>query len=219
MLTDMKIKTVIFDLDGTLLDTLTDLHLSVNFALNLFGYPPRSRDEIRSFVGNGIRRLIILSLPNGEDNPDFEKVFAAFKEHYKDNCRNNTHPYAGISELLEELKNKHINIAIVSNKADFAVKELNTQFFSRYVTLALGECEGIPRKPSPDLIFASMERLNSQQNNSIYVGDSEVDIKTAENAGIPCISVLWGFRSKEELKKAGGKLFAAHPKDILEFIK
>lgn len=214
----MKIKTVIFDLDGTLLDTLTDLHLSVNFALDKFGYSPRSREEIRSFVGNGIKRLIGLCLPNDEANPDFEKVFAAFKEHYKDNCRNNTVPYHGISELLSKLKSKHIGIAIVSNKADFAVNELNEEFFKEYVSVAIGESADIPRKPAPDMIFVAMKNLNCEKHNSIYVGDSEVDIETAKNAGIPCISVLWGFRTEAELEKCGAKAFAEKPMDILKYL-
>lgn len=219
MLTDMKIKTVIFDLDGTLLDTLTDLQLSVNYALNMFGYSARSIDEIRSFVGNGIARLIELSIPKGRKNPDFEEVFATFKKHYADNCRNNTTPYLGIKELLNELKSMSVNIAIVSNKAQFAVDELNNNFFDQYVNIALGERDGIPRKPAPDLILSAMKILDSEKNNTIYVGDSEVDIKTAENSGLPCISVLWGFRTKAKLEAAGAKLFASKPNDILKYIK
>lgn len=215
----MKIRNIIFDLDGTLLNTLTDLYLSVNFALNKFSYPTKTKEEIRTFVGNGIRQLVIRSVPHGEDNPDFERIFETFKTYYKDNSMNNTLPYAGIEELLNELKNRNINLAIVSNKADFAVSDLNEKFFNDYITVALGEVSDLPRKPQPHLIFKAMEKINATENDTVYIGDSEVDILTAENANLPCILALWGFRTEDELLKAGGKYFAKTPLDILNYIE
>ncbi len=214
----MEIKNIIFDLDGTLLNTLTDLYLSVNFALNKFGYPPRTKEEIRTFVGNGIRKLVIKSVPNGEENPDFEDIFYAFKSYYKDNSMNNTLPYDGILYLLNELKKQNINLAIVSNKADFAVKDLNERFFKDYISVALGEIPDLPRKPKPQLIFKAMEMLGAAVNDTLYIGDSEVDILTAKNSNLPCICALWGFRTKEELIENGGVNFAELPMDILKYL-
>lgn len=182
---------ILFDLDGTLLDTLADLHDSVNHTLTHFGYPTRSLDEVRQFVGNGARRLMDQAVPEGIDSSD---AFAYFQRYYREHCQIKTKPYEGIPEALETLRRKY-PIAIVSNKPDTAVKVLCAQYFPGI--FALGEAPDCPRKPAPDMVFKGMASIGVE--NCIYVGDSEVDILTARNAGVPCLSVLWGFRTKEEM--------------------
>lgn len=209
-------KSVIFDLDGTLLDTLEDLADSVNFALNKYGYKERTLKEIRAFVGNGVVRLMELALPNGKNNPQFESVLSDFKAHYAKNCKNKTKPYNGINELLKALKEENIKMAVVSNKFDAAVKELCKEYFGEYIAVAMGETAKVKKKPAPDTVFKAMEALND--TDCVYVGDSEVDIETAKNAFIPCISVTWGFRDKDYLKEVGGVLFADTPMEILNLI-
>ena len=186
---------LLFDLDGTLLDTLGDLRNSVNFALSTFGYPQRTLAEIRSFVGTGARNLSRLSMPADKDNVD--EVLAAFQAHYKDHCNIETGPYAGIPAALEALKDTPM--AIVSNKPDYAVKELAATYFPGIY--ALGEVAGTPRKPAPDMLYKAMKDIGVEK--CIYIGDSEVDIKTAHGAGIPCLSVTWGFRDEAVLLEAG----------------
>ena len=197
---------LLFDLDGTLLDTLGDLRNSVNVALAQFGYPQRTLAEIRSFVGTGARNLSRLSMPEGKDNVD--EVLAAFQAHYKDHCNIETGPYAGIPAALEELKD--IPMAIVSNKPDYAVKELAAIYFPGIY--ALGEVAGIPRKPAPDMLFKAMADIGVE--TCIYIGDSEVDVTTAHGANLPCLSVTWGFRDQACLEEAGGKHFCHDPKDL-----
>ena len=186
---------LLFDLDGTLLDTLGDLRNSVNFALSTFGYPQRTLAEIRSFVGTGARNLSRLSMPADKDNVD--EVLAAFQAHYKDHCNIETGPYAGIPAALEALKDTPM--AIVSNKPDYAVKELAATYFPGIY--ALGEVAGTPRKPAPDMLYKAMKDIGVEK--CIYIGDSEVDIKTAHGAGLPCLSVTWGFRDEAVLLEAG----------------
>lgn len=206
---------ILWDLDGTLLDTLDDLMAAVNAALTRFGCPRRSREEIRSFVGNGAYRLIASSLPGTPADPDTEAVLAAFREHYKNHDRDNTKPYPGISEMLAKLD---MPMGIVSNKPDAAVKRLCADFFPGIY--ARGEVEGVARKPAPDGLFAAMQDLNLDR--CIYIGDSEVDIATAKNAGLPCLSVTWGFRTRTQLENAGGKHFcedvSALPNKIKELL-
>ena len=211
----MKYTTYIFDLDGTLLDTLEDLTASVNAALNKYHMKERTLEEIRSFVGNGIGKLVERSVPDGVQNPLFENVFEAFKEHYKEHCADKTAPYEGVVTLLDKLLKNGKKIGIVSNKADFAVKELRDIYFKDMVEIAIGEKENIHRKPAPDTVFEAMKELESVPEECVYIGDSEVDIKTAKNAGIPCISVLWGFRDHDFLVSEGGKVFAENPEDVL----
>lgn len=186
---------LLFDLDGTLLDTLGDLRNSVNVALASFGYPQRTLAEIRSFVGTGARNLSRLSMPADKDNVD--EVLAAFQAHYKDHCNIETGPYAGIPAALEALKDTPM--AIVSNKPDYAVKELAATYFPGIY--ALGEVAGTPRKPAPDMLYKAMKDIGVEK--CIYIGDSEVDIKTAHGAGLPCLSVTWGFRDEAVLLEAG----------------
>ena len=214
-----KYDTVIFDLDGTLLDTLEDLCDSTNFALRYFGYPQRTLSEIRSFVGNGIGVLIEKALPEGKTNMDYEKVLKVFKDHYAINCNNKTHAYDGIYDFLDKLKLSGYKIAVVSNKVDSAVKELCQRYFKDTFAIALGESENIKKKPAPDSVLSVIRELNSEKSRTVYIGDSEVDIATASNAGIDCISVSWGFRSKETLQEAGASIILSSANDVFSYIQ
>ncbi len=212
-------KAVVFDLDGTLLDTLEDLTDSVNKALKDYGCPQKTIGQIRTYVGNGIRNLMIRSVEGGEAHPEFEKIFLAFQEHYKANCQNKTKPYDGIIELLRTLREAGIKMAIVSNKADFAVKELNESYFKEFGMVAIGEREGVARKPAPDTVFEALSALHVSVSQAVYVGDSEVDVQTARAAGVPCISVLWGFRGREILTESGAGHFAENTDELLKLIQ
>ena len=202
---------ILWDLDGTLLDTLDDLHNAVNYALQVFDYPPRSRDEIRRFVGNGAARLLALSVPQGADSAP---VLAVFQEYYRSHCRIRTGPYPRIMEALRQLGQDH-PMAVVSNKPDRAVKKLCAELFPGIY--ARGEAPDCPRKPHPAMVQQAMEAIGVDR--CIYIGDSEVDIATAKNAGIPCISVLWGFRTREELTAAGAAHFCSTPDQLPELIE
>ncbi len=202
---DRRYDAVIFDLDGTLLDTLSDLTNSANATAGKYGFPTRTREEICSFVGNGIRRLIMQLLPGGEDNPDFDEVYRDFCTHYNEHCMDETEPYPGILFLLDRLLKEGIAAAIVSNKADFAVKKLRDIYFPELVRVAIGERQGIRRKPAPDSVFEALAELGIPRSRAVYVGDSDVDILTARNAGMDCISVCWGFRTKEFLMEHGAR--------------
>ena len=215
----MKKTTVIFDLDGTLLNTLQDLADAVNYALRKEGMPERTIDEVRQFVGNGVRLLMIRAVPGGESNPLFEETFAQFKEYYGEHCNDNTKPYDGMIELLETLKSKGYSVAIVSNKIDFAVKELSALYFKGIVPVAIGEKEGVRRKPAPDTVREALKELGRTAEESVYVGDSDVDIETAKNAGMPCVSVLWGFRDREFLEEHGAKRYARTAEDVLKLVE
>ena len=214
-----RYQAVIFDLDGTLLDTLEDLKDSVNAALSAYGCRERSLEEVRNFVGNGIRNLMIRAVEGGSGHPEFENIFQYFKDDYKKNCKNKTKPYPGILKVLKELKDEGIKLAMVSNKADFAVKELNLYYFKDLDMLAAGEKEGVRRKPAPDGVFQILKELQVEKDQVAYVGDSDVDIQTAKNADIPCISVLWGFREKQFLINQGGTVFAETPEELLNLLK
>jgi len=211
-------KTVIFDLDGTLLDTLEDLWRSVNAALEVFGCPGRTKEQVRQAVGNGVRNLMRLSMPAGEEHPDFEACFHAFQEHYAEHLNDHTGPYEGIMELLAKLREEGYTCAIVSNKSDHAVKELNRRIFGEYIATAIGECEGIRRKPAPDTVFAAMRELGADREDCIYVGDSEVDLLTAKNSGVPCIAVSWGFRDKSVLEELGAECIVDDAGELYERI-
>ena len=211
--------TVIFDLDGTLLETLEDLTDSVNYALDFYHFPLRTIDEVRQFVGNGIRRLMELSVPDGFENPKFEETFELFKKHYNSNCQNKTKPYEGIYDMLTSLLEKKYKIAIVSNKIHSAVTALNQYYFKDFVTVAIGEREGISKKPSPDTVNEALRLLNSTKEKAVYVGDSDVDIATAKNAKMPCISVTWGFRDKDFLTTHGAKILIDSPIDLIDTLE
>lgn len=215
----MKKNTVIFDLDGTLLDTLQDLADATNYALRKQGMPERTIEEVRQFVGNGVRLLMIRAIPGGEENPLFEETFALFKSYYGEHCNDHTRPYEGIMELLATLREKDYAVAIVSNKIDFAVKELSKLYFQGIVPVAIGEKEGIRRKPAPDTVFEALKELGRTKEEAVYVGDSDVDIETAQNAGMPCISVLWGFRDKAFLETHGASHYAEKAEEILKYVE
>ena len=209
----MKYKYVIWDLDGTLLNTIEDLHASVNYALERHGQPIKTLKETTRNVGNGIRLLISRSLEGGEENPVIEEVFSAFKAHYAENCLNLTRPYDKIPEILQTLKASGVKMAVVSNKIDFAVKDLRDRFFP-WLDVAMGEQAGIARKPDPAMVYLAMEELGAMAAETVFIGDSEVDVVTAQNAGLDCIAVLWGFREREELEAVGGKTFAENADEL-----
>ena len=206
---------ILFDLDGTLLDTLEDLTDSVNHTLEVFGCPARTLAEVRSFVGTGARNLIRQALPGTENDPPVEDVLAAYQDWYDTHSQIKTRPYDGILEALAELRNDY-PVAIVSNKPDRAVKPMARQYFGEGI-FALGETEGCPRKPAPDMIYKGMAAIGVEK--CIYVGDSEVDVITAKNANMPCLTVLWGFRDMDFLRQQGAEHFCYHPKDLATTIK
>lgn len=209
-------KIVIFDLDGTLLNTLDDLADSTNYALSKFGYPTRTIEEVRQFVGNGVAKLIERAIPDGKNNSNFEKCLSIFKENYAQNMYNKTAPYNGIIEMLSNLKSKGIKIAVVSNKFDLAVKELCKIYFDKYIDFAAGENEalGIKKKPAPDTVISVLTEFNFAPEDAVYVGDSDVDIMTAKNSKMPCISVTWGFRDEKFLLKNGATILINAPSEI-----
>ena len=215
----MKFNTVIFDLDGTILDTLCDLRDSVNFALTINGLPCRSTEEIRAFVGNGIRLLVERAVPENTDKETVDKCFIDFKEHYKINSANSTKPYDGIIDVLHQLKGKGVRLCVVSNKADFAVQSLVETYFAGIFDFAVGEKDSVRRKPYPDSVFAAMEYLGADKTKTVYVGDSEVDVETAVNSSIPCVAVTWGFRDKEVLDKLNPEYIIDEPKQIVNIIE
>ncbi len=208
----MKYKTVIFDLDGTLLDTLGDLHCSTNHALRELGYPQRSMEEVRRFVGNGAGELMRRAVPDGVDHAP---ALEAFRAHYSRHANDRTAPYPGIVELLETLAQSGVQLAIVSNKPDAQVHTLCQTYFARWIRHACGDREGIRRKPAPDSVHQVMKDMHADPHTTLYVGDSEVDVQTAQNAGIDCCAVLWGFRDRAVLEAAGATRFASAAQEIL----
>ena len=212
----MTYSTYIFDLDGTLLDTLHDLASSVNYALQTHGMPTHSVDAIRGFVGNGVRLLMERAVPDGAQNPQFEAAFATFRQHYMQHSLDTTCPYPGIAEMLHQLKQRGCRLAVVSNKMMAATQDLVRHFFPE-IEVAIGEheAEGIRKKPAPDTVFQALRQLGVGKEQAVYVGDSDVDLQTARNSGLPCISVLWGFRSRDFLLHHGATTFAERPADIL----
>lgn len=200
---------IVFDLDGTLLNTLEDLLDATNYALTACGYPERTLPELRRFVGNGARNQIRLSLPEGASDGEIDRVLGLYKPYYTAHCQEKTRPYEGIPEALEALKGRY-PMAIVSNKPDPAVKELCGKYFPGL--FALGETPDCPRKPAPDMVRRAMEEMGVDR--AICVGDSEVDVATAVNAGMPCLSVLWGFRDKDVIQAGGGSHFCAAPEQM-----
>lgn len=210
----MKYEAVLFDLDGTLLDTLIDLTNSVNYALEKMGYPKREKEEVRRFLGNGIKRLMELSCPEDIEEEAFERTFNLFKEHYDKHSQDNTKPYDGVLELMRKLSVQGVKLAIVSNKVDSAVAKLHERFFSEYVDVAIGDRPGLNRKPEPDSCLLAMKELGVSKENTVYIGDSEVDIATAANAGLDCITVLWGFRDRDFLEEKGAANIVSAPDEI-----
>lgn len=217
---EKKYQAVVFDLDGTLLNTLEDLKDSVNYALRAFGMPERTHEEIRSFVGNGLSVLVERAVPMGRENPRYEEVFGLVRSYYQLHCNDKTDLYPGVKKLLGELKKRSFQLAIVSNKYHEGVQELKKQYFEGLVETAVGEQEakGIRKKPEPDMVLCALKSLGVTREQAVYVGDSEVDIQTAQNTGMDCIAVEWGFRTRREQELAGGKVFADTPEKLLELL-
>lgn len=212
------IKAIIFDLDGTLLDTLEDLKNGVNAALREYHLPQRTLEEVRRFVGNGVRNLILQAVPGGAEHPDFEEILLFFQTYYKAHCKEYTGPYQGIPEVLKELADQGILMAIVSNKFDTAVKELNEEHFGTYIRAAIGELPNVARKPAPDMVYQALDILGVEKSQAVYIGDSEVDVQTAKNAGLSCIAVTWGFRDEEILRECGAESIVHTPEELLTFL-
>lgn len=209
--------TYIFDLDGTLLDTLADLAASVNHALRTHGMPEHSLDDVRRFVGNGIRLLMERAVPGGAANALFDAAFDTFRRHYMAHSLDTTRPYDGIQEMLAALRRRGCRTAVVSNKYYAATQELCRHFFADTIEVAIGEHEaaGIRKKPAPDTVNEALRQLGVGRQQAVYVGDSDVDIATAATSGIPCVSVLWGFRDRQFLIDHGATTFISRPDELL----
>lgn len=214
----MRYKLAVFDMDGTILNTLEDLADSTNYALKANGLPERTIDEVRRFVGNGIRLLIERAVPTDTDKELTDKVFDTFKEYYKTHCAVKTRPYDGIKDVLSELRKAGCLTAVVSNKADFAVQDLCKDYFDNLFDFAIGEREGIKKKPAPDSVFEVLSKLNVEKADAVYIGDSDVDFATSVNAGMDVIMVGWGFRDAEFLREKGVKRIIKQPSEILDII-
>lgn len=213
----MKYNTVIFDLDGTLLNTLEDLADCVNHTMRIFGYKERTIDEVRSFVGNGIGMLVRRAVPDYVSDEQYETVFAEYKKYYTGNCQVKTKPYDGVRLVVEKLHSMGIKIAIVTNKNQMAVNELNKKYFGDIINVAVGDNGIRERKPSTEPVMEALRLLGSKAEETIYVGDSEVDVATAQNSKLYGVYVTWGFRDKEQLKAAGGENFIDKPHELLEY--
>ena len=207
----------IFDMDGTILNTLDDLMDSTNFALKNNGLKERSLEEIRFFVGNGIQKLIERAVPQGTSKEVFEKVFADFKSHYKIHCADKTSYYDGIPSVIQTLRKMGVKTAVVSNKADFAVQELVEVYFKGLFDVALGEKTGVSKKPSPDMVNATLSVLGVEKESAFYIGDSDVDFETAKNSSLDFIGVSWGFRGRKFLENLGAKNIIDSPEELLNF--
>lgn len=209
----------IFDLDGTLLATLNDLAASTNYALRTHHMPEHSVDDVRRFVGNGVKKLMERAIPGGLSNPDFEATYADFRRHYMEHSLDTTQPYPGIMDLLDELKRRGKRVAVVSNKFYAATQELCRHFFGNRVEVAIGERENIRKKPAPDTVMEALRQLGVSKDHAVYIGDSDVDVDTARNSGLPCVSVLWGFRDKDFLIRHGATTFITKPCQLLDYGK
>ena len=215
----MKYMIAIFDLDGTILNTLEDLADSTNYALKTYGYPERTMDEVRQFVGKGIRKLMERAVPEGTPVEEIDRVHETFTAHYKVHCADKTRPYDGIMELLQNLKKDGCKLAVVSNKADYGVQELCKQYFDGVFDFAVGEREGIRKKPAPDSVNEVLKTLGCSRDRAVYIGDSDVDIQTAANAQMDHIIVEWGFRDVPFLIAKGAKVLVEKPEEILEIVE
>lgn len=214
----MSYQTAVFDLDGTLLDTLEDLYLATNQALALHGLPLRSRDEVRLFVGNGVEMLIRRAVPADTDEETAFAVLADFKIAYAAICEDHTKPYDGILDMLTALRERGIRVAVVSNKFDAATKKLCEKYFGELVEVAIGEQAGVRKKPAPDTVYEALKELGVTAEGAVYIGDSDVDIQTAKNCGMPCISVTWGLRDKDFLIENGAEILVDSPETLLGVI-
>ena len=214
----MNYNTLIFDLDSTLLDSLDDLTDSINYTLNKLNYPLRTKEEIRSFAGNGIEKLLELSVPEKTSYDKFAKCLFIFKEYYSKNLMNKTKPYDGIMDLLKTLKEKNIKMAIVSNKFQEGVTDLNNYLFSEYIQVAIGKSPDMRKKPYPDSVLKAIDDLGSSKEECLYIGDSEIDIKTAKNANLKSVGVTWGFRNKKVLESLDADYIIESPEELLNII-
>lgn len=212
----MRYDTYIFDLDGTLLNTINDLAASCNYALRSCGMPERTVDEVRRFVGNGVRLLMVRAIPGGDSNPRFDEAYAIFRQHYLHHSLDTTKPYDGIEELIAELNAAGKHVAVVSNKFYAATQALVRHFFGDTIKVAIGEREDIRKKPAPDTVLEALRQLDMPAEAAVYIGDSDVDIDTARNCGMPCISVLWGFRDRQFLIDHGATTLVSEPREIAE---
>ena len=214
-----KYDTVIFDLDGTLLNTLEDLADAVNAVMRAHAYPERTLEEVRRFVGNGIRRLMEQAVPAGVEGDLFEQIFEEFRSYYTEHCQIKTRAYDGVMELLKMLAERDYVMAIVSNKNHAAVCELNEIYFKEFISVAIGQKDGIRKKPAPDTVWQALKGLGKEASSAIYVGDSEVDFMTAENSGMDCVLVTWGFRTEEELAGCMPKAWIQNPEELLAVLE
>lgn len=214
----MKYKLAVFDMDGTILNTIDDLADSLNFVLKKCGYRERTFDEVLSFVGNGLRALIQKGLPDGESDETIDAVLAEFKKYYAVHCKDKTRPYDGVIELITDLRGAGCFTAVVSNKADDAVQQLCRDYFDGLFDFAIGERSGISRKPAPDSVNEVLSKLDVDRNDAVYIGDSEIDIKTASNSGMDAIIVEWGFREREFLMENGAKTIVSTPDEVKKII-
>lgn len=216
----LRYDTIIFDLDGTLLDTLDDLMDAVNHALGEMGCPTRSREEVQAFVGNGVAKLMERAVPDGTGPADTARALDHFKSYYALHSKDKTAPYPGIPEALKALRGKGCKLAVVSNKFDAAVKDLARDYFPGLMDLAAGENEagGVPKKPDPTMVLRTMAALGADPDRAVYVGDSDVDLETAKNAGLPCVSVTWGFRDEGFLREHGATILIHHPGELVKWI-
>lgn len=210
--------TIIFDMDGTILDTLGDLTASVNYVLQKRGFPLKTKEDVKKIVGNGVASLVENSLPGAAKTPDFETILQEYITHYKANMFNQTAPFPGVPGLLQTLKEKGYKMAVVSNKMDSAVRELNEIYFSDTIKIAIGLSESVDKKPAPDSVFRALRELGASADGAVYIGDSEVDVKTAQNAGLISIGVTWGFRDRSVLVEAGADHIIDAPEEILDIV-
>lgn len=214
----MAFDTVLFDLDGTLLNTLDDLWASGCAMMDHLGLPPLTREQVRSYVGNGMANYVALALPGGREHPRFHEALTFIRAYYDAHCLGVTAPYPGVPELLRTLKERGVATGVVSNKPHSAVVPLVEHFFPGLATCAMGQQEGMRRKPAADMVDAALAEMGRDKSRTLYVGDSEVDVKTAQNAGLPCLCVLWGFRDRAQQEEAGAEHFAADAEEVLRFI-
>ena len=213
-----KYKVAVFDMDGTILNTLDDMTVACNHTLSAMGMPLRTMDEIRMFVGNGIPKLVERIAPAGTDEATIKKMLEIFMEFYSAHSMDKTGPYAGVPELLKKLKDNGIKLACVSNKADAAMRKLCDEFFNGLFDDAEGERAGVNKKPAPDMVWAALEKIGAEKKDAVYIGDSNVDYETAVNSEIDCISVSWGFRSREFLEDLGSKCIVDTPEEVFDVI-
>ena len=214
----MKYRLAIFDMDGTILDTIRDLTDALNHTLKAFGYPGHPVSEVMFMVGNGIHKLIERALPEGTSKEETDRIYEAYLPYYQEHCADATRPYEGIVDTIRTLRASGILTAVVSNKKDAAVRELCEIYFKDCFHACVGERDGVKRKPEPDSVFEVLRKLGVKKEEAVYIGDSDVDLKTAENAGMDVIAVTWGFRSREFLKEHGATVFAGKPEDLIPLI-